>query len=96
MKKTFSLTDPKRNPDRMLDAAKYKIRKYLKREQKKTLPDGFDYWDFDCRYGQTEKDAEIIHVSAINKNIDKVCEQKLSSFYLEILAKPVKRKNKPG
>ncbi|HAK47350.1 MAG TPA: hypothetical protein DCO79_15705 [Spirochaeta sp.] len=95
MKKIFSLTDPKRNPARMIDAAKYEVRKYLKREQKKALPEGFDYWDFDCRYGQTEEEAETIHVSTINKCLDQAEEQNLESFYLEILARPVKRKKKP-
>lgn len=78
----------------MTDAAKYEVRKYLKREQKKSIPEGFDYWDFDCRYGKTEEEAETIHVSAINKSIDQAEEQKLTSFYLEIMAKPVKRKKK--
>jgi hypothetical protein len=95
MKKIFSLEDPKRNTARMVDSVKYEVRKYLKREQKKKLPEGTDYWDFDCRYGQTEEEAKTIHVSAINKCIDEAEEQKLSSFYLEIIAIPAKRKKKP-
>jgi len=95
MKKTFSLIDPKRNTARMTEAAKYEVRKYLKREQKKSLPEGFDYWDFDCRYGSTIEQATVIHVAEINKTLDQAEEEKLDSFYLEILAKPAKRKKKP-
>lgn len=95
MKKIFSLEDTKRNPARMADAAKYEVRKYLKREQKKALPEGYDFWDFDCRYGKFEENAETVHVSAINKCIDQAEEQQLSSFYMEILAKPAKRTKKP-
>jgi len=95
MKKIFSLVDPKRNAARMIDAAKYEVRKYLKREQKKTLPEGFDYWDFDCRYGRTEEDAKVIHIKEINKYLDEAETQQLESFYLEILVKPAARKKKP-
>lgn len=95
MKKIFTLVDPKRNTARMIEAAKYEVRKYLKREQKKTLPKGTDYWDFDCRYGMTAEDSKSIHVKQINKFIDEAEAEKLEAFYLEIIAKPVKRKEKP-
>ena len=72
----------------MVEAAKHEVKKYLKRERNKPLKDGAEFWDFDCRYGATEENAEVIHLSAINKNIDDAEQLKLDSFYLEILAKP--------
>ena len=54
MKKTFPLTQPKLHPDRVLDAVKHEIRKYLKRERRKPLPEGVELLDFDCRFGLTE------------------------------------------
>jgi len=88
MKKTFALTHPKIKLPRLIEAAKHEVKKYLKRERNKTLPEGVDYWDFDCKYGHTEAQAEVIHLSEINKYMDEAEKEELESFYLEILAKP--------
>ena len=93
MKKTFSLTHEKIKTPRLVDAIKYEVKKYLKRERRKQLPAGADYWDFDCKYGATEQTADVIHVSELNKSIDHAAEQSLTSFYLEILAKTGHRKS---
>lgn len=87
MRKTFSLTHPKIKRPRLVDAIKYEIKKYLKRERNKTLPKGADFWDFDCKYGSTAETADVIHVSALNKSIDDAANRELDSFYIEILAK---------
>lgn len=88
MLKTFSLTHPKIKTARLVDAIKHDIKKYLKRERNKTLPEGADYWDFDCKYGLTAQEAQTVHVSALNKCVDEAQSLKLDSFYIEILAKP--------
>lgn len=88
MKKTFSLVHEKIKRPRLLDAIKHDVKKYIKRERNKTLPEGADYLDFDCRFGPTKDDAKEIHLSAINKCIDEADKLALDSFYLEILAKP--------
>jgi hypothetical protein len=95
MKKTFNLVHPKIKLARMYDAAKHEIKKYLKRERNKTLPAQADYWDFDCQYGATEQEAKPVHVANINKMLDQAEQQQLSSFYVEILAKPAQREHKP-
>ena len=51
MKKTFQLTHPKIKPARLIEAVRRDVKKYLKREKRKSLPDGVDYWDFDCKFG---------------------------------------------
>ena len=61
MKKTFNLTHPKIKYPRMVDAAKNEVRKYIKRERRKELPEGVDFWDFDCRFGDAEAEAKVIH-----------------------------------
>jgi len=94
MKKTFALTHPKIKLPRLIESYKHEVKKYLKRERNKNLPDGVDYWDFDCKYGATEAMAEVIHLSEINKYMDEAENQKLESFYLEILAKPGIRNKK--
>ena len=87
MKKTFNLTHPKIKYDRLVEGVRHDVKKYLKRERRKKLPSGVDYWDFDCKFGRTEEEAGVIHVSDIGKCIDEVQRESLTSFYLEILAK---------
>ncbi|PCJ63409.1 MAG: hypothetical protein COA79_00960 [Planctomycetota bacterium] len=88
MKKTFQVTHPKIKPARLIETVRSDVKKYLKRERKKNLPDGVDFWDFDCKFGSTESEAKVIHVNDIGISINSAEEQKLESFYIEILAKP--------
>ncbi|MDX2367145.1 MAG: DUF6172 family protein [Colwellia sp.] len=95
MRKTFSLTHEKIKAPRLVDSIKHEVKKYLKRERNKKLPEDVDFWDFDCKYGHTKESAEVIHTSALNKSIDDAVQNELESFYLEILVKPGKRTKKP-
>lgn len=87
MRKTFKLTDQKIKPERQVEAVKHEIKKYIKRERNKKLPEGFDYWDFDCKFGDDADSAAVIHPSSINKAIDAQVLNKKETFYIEILAK---------
>lgn len=91
MKKTFKLTHEKLNQDRHIDATRHEIRKYIKRERKRTLPQGADFWDFDCRFGADAGISDEIHLSEIDKFINNAIEDDFESFYLEIVAKPATR-----
>jgi hypothetical protein len=91
MKKTFELTHPKIKVARMVESAKHEVKKYLKRERNKTLPEGEDYWDFDCKIGKSEQTADVIHVATISQEIDTILAEDVTSFYLEILVKPAIR-----
>ena len=93
MKKTFQLTHQKIKPARLIEAVRRDVKKYLKREKRKSLPDGVDYWDFDCKFGPTEVEAEVILASEISKCISEAEAENLESFYLEILAKPGYKKS---
>lgn len=95
MKKTFKLTHPKIKYPRLIESARHDVKKYVKRERNKVLPEGADFWDFGCRFGNTEEDAAEIHLAEISKCIDQVERKQLESFYLEILAKPGYRTKKP-
>ena len=95
MKKTFKISHPKIKKDRLVEAVRHDVKKYIKRERNKKLPEGVDFWDFDCKFGNTEEEAKEIHLSEMNKYIDHAEEQQLDSFYLEILAKPGHRMKKP-
>lgn len=95
MKKTFTLTHPKIKLARLFDTAKNDIKKYIKRERNKTLPKGSDYWDFDCKFGQNEEQAKVIHVAEINKCINEVEALEQNQFYIEVIAKPAIRTARP-
>jgi len=95
MKQTFKIVDPKIKPARRVDAIKAEIKKYLKRERRKELPEGFDFWDFDCSFGDSADEKKEIHSAEIMKSIDEAAGREVDEFYLEILAKAKKRMKKP-
>ena len=47
MRKIFELRPEGKHPDRVLEAVKHEIRKYIKRERRRDLPEGAHFWDFD-------------------------------------------------
>ena len=95
MRKNFPLHIDGRHPDRVLDAVKHDVRKYLKRERRRDLPEGIDFWDFDCKCGLQAEDAEVVHVAALVAAIDALAKAQAASVYIEILAKHGKRAPKP-
>lgn len=95
MKKTFKINIEGKNRDRVLEATKHEIRQYLKRERNKALPEGVDFWDFDCRFGLSADAVTSTHPANITALIDAAAQQGASEFYLELLAKPGVRKARP-
>lgn len=95
MKKTFQLHVEGKHPDRVLDAIKHEIRKYLKRERRRDLPTGVDYWDFDCKFGLSADVAETVHVANLITCIDAAVQAQATSFYVEILATHGVRMKRP-
>lgn len=94
MKKQFPLTSPNHQPARVIEQIKSDVRKYLKRERKKSLPEGVDFWDFDCKVGLGEAAPETKHVEEITAAIDQAATSECPSVYIEILAKPGHRQSK--
>ncbi len=88
MKKTFSIKVTNKTPERQVDTIKHEIKKYLARERRKETPEKVDFWDFDCRIGESSTQAEVINVADINSHISKLLEDNKEAFYLEILARP--------
>jgi hypothetical protein len=89
MKKTYELSHPKIKVARLIEAAKHDIKKYMKRERRKELPKGADFWGFDCKYGIDEASAKEVHVGEISKCIDDAERQELPSCFLEIRSNPL-------
>jgi hypothetical protein len=91
MKKTFPLNIEGKHRDRVLEATKHEIRKYVKRQRRKPLPEGVDFWDFDCKFGASEENATVVHFATITALIDAVARDGGAAFYLELLAKDGRR-----
>jgi len=94
MKKTFTLTHPTIKAARLADNARRDVNRYIKRERRKPLPEGGDFWDFDCKFGPTEQTAKVVHVAEINKCIVAAEAEQLETFYVELQAKPARRNKK--
>jgi len=96
LKKVFKLTQENKHPDRVLDSIKYEVRKYLKRERKKSLPGDSAFWEFECRFGKDSSLAQSTKASEIIHALDKAKEEGWDACYIEIVAKASqKMKKKP-
>lgn len=96
MKKTFTLNIEGKNRDRVLEAIKHEIRKYVKRERRRPLPEGVDFWDFDCRFGPSEAEAVVVHFATLTGLIDAIAKDGGNQFYVEILASHGRRQQRPA
>lgn len=95
MRKTFPLAIEGKNRDRVVEAVKHEIRKYVKRERRRDLPEGVDFWDFDCKFGASQEAAEVVHFATLTTHIDAVVQAGGPQIYVEILAKHGVRTAKP-
>ena len=86
MKKTFPLHAPGKADQRVVEAIKHDVRKYVKRERGKTLPEGFDLWEFACKVGATGTTAETTPLNDVGAAIDVVVSAGGAEVYVEILA----------
>ena len=91
MKKTFPLHSPGKADARVLDAIKHEVRKYVRRELKKPLPEEAARWTFACRVGADQAAAQLSPLKDIGAAIDIVANSCADSVYIEILAVPEKR-----
>lgn len=96
MRKTYPLQIEGKNRDRLVEAAKHDIRKYIAREQRKTLPAGADTWRFDARFGADEASAQVISSGELTRAIDALVADGGAQFYVEVIAKAGKRNAPPA
>ena len=88
LKKTYSLNVEGKNRDRLLDASKHDIRKYVKRERAKPLPEGVDFLDFDCKVGTSPEAAVPKHFAELMGVVDALVKDGANQFYIELTGKP--------
>ena len=81
-------------PARLVEQIKSEVKKYLKRERNKSLPEDHDYWGFNCRSGQASDSANVCHEKEIGKSLDHALAEGWETVYLEILVEPRKRGSK--
>jgi hypothetical protein len=95
MKKIFPTNAGKHAPARVIESIKGEIRKYLKRERGKKLPEGVDFWDFDCRVGLSAEAAKVVHVKELSGAIDETAKAEPEAIYIEVLSKQGIRTKRP-
>lgn len=95
MKKTFSLKQPGKADQRVLEAIINDVRKYVKRERRKSLPEGVDFWDFDCKVGLDGLEPVGKHWEEVVPAIDAAAKSESAQVYVEVIAKPGVRTKKP-
>lgn len=86
MKKTFPLHAPGKADARVVEGIKHDVRKYVQRERRKTLPEGFDQWDFACKVGADAATADVKNLQTVAAAIDAVVQAGLDSVYVEVVA----------
>ena len=96
MRKTFKLQVEGKHPDRVLDAIKHEVRKYVKRQRRVPLPAGVDFWDFDCKFGSAEESAEPVHLAEIIPRIDAAAAESAVQVFVEMVAKEGHRRVRPA
>lgn len=94
MKKVFTLKVENKKIERQADTIKAEVKKYLKRERNKKLPDDCDRWEFDCKIGESSEKNHNIKAENISKGIDNFVKVEADSFYLEIIARATVHPNK--
>ena len=94
MKKVFQIDVSNKTRERQIDSIKNEIRKYIKREKSKKLPEGFNACFFDCKFGQTKEDAKVINFVDVIKSVDLAQSENYESFYIEIIARAIFKEKK--
>ena len=91
MKKTFPLHRQDRHPDRVLDALKHELHRYMARERRRPLPPETDFWHFDCRLGLDEASAQPVHPAQLNSQLSALAQTGAKQCYVQLLALPMRR-----
>jgi hypothetical protein len=95
MKKNFPLHLPGKADARVLDAIKHEIRKYVRRERNKPLPEGAARWIFACRVGADQATAEAAELKDVSAAIDQVARTGVDHIHVEVRAVPADRLASP-
>jgi len=91
MRKTYALRPEGKHPDRVLDAVKHDIHRYIRRERRRALPAGADFWAMDCRFGADKDTAQPLPDTELIAQLDALARLGAAQCYVEVLARPAQR-----
>lgn len=92
MKKNFPLQAPNKEDARVRDQIRHEVNKYVRRSQRRELPEGFGQWEFLCRVGPSADAAVSRTIKEVGTAIDAVAATGAAAVYVEIEAVPAQRK----
>lgn len=92
MQKNFPLQARGKDDARVRDKIRQEINKYVRRERRKPLPEGFNLWEFSCRVGGSKETAETKPLKDVGGAIDVVAAGGTAEVYIEIVAVPAQRR----
>jgi len=95
MKKLFKLHDEKKAPERIIEAIKHELRKYVKREQgKKEVAQTKPFWKIECRFGKSADEAQLVDFETLIKQLDTTIASGWSECFVEVVVKAEVREEK--
>lgn len=86
MKKTFPLQAAGKDDARVRDKIRHELNKYVRRERKKKLPEGFEEWNLTCKVGASAAAAAALPLKEVGSAIDQVAAAGATEVYVEIVA----------
>ncbi len=86
MNKTYKLIEEKRNKDRVVEAIKHEVRKYIKREKNKSLPKDVDFWKLECKISKDSDELAFVEFQNLIKTIDTLVLEEAKILNIEILS----------
>jgi len=92
MRKIFPLKAPNKADARVVESVKHEVRKYVRRERRKALPEDFDEWTFRCQAGATPDSATRCELKEIGAAIDAVANAGGPEIWIEVIAEPGQRR----
>lgn len=91
MKKTFPLQQEGRDDARVRDKIRHEVNKYLRRARQRPPAEGFRGWDFTCKVGPGETQAEPRALKEVASAIDEVAARGAAHVYIELVPVPARR-----
>ncbi|WP_415907131.1 DUF6172 family protein [Oleiharenicola sp. Vm1] len=91
MKKTFPLQQAGRDDARVRDKIRHEVNKFLRRARQRPPAEGFRGWDFTCRVGPSESEAEPRTLKEVAGEIDAIAARGAAHVYIELIPVPARR-----
>jgi hypothetical protein len=91
MKKTFALQETGKDDARVRDKIRHEVNKFLRRARQRPPQEGFRGWDFTCKVGPSETQAEPRTLKEVASSIDEVAARGASHVYIELVPVPARR-----